>query len=318
MRRVLILGGTGWLGREIARSAVADGAEVTCLARGESGAEPDGVTLARADRRAPGAYDTLVGEWDEVIEISYAADLVESALEALADRAAHWTLVSSVSVYAHGDEPGADESAELVEPADATQYPDAKVLAERVTAAHVGDRLLLARPGLIVGAGDPSHRFGYWPERLARGGDVVVPTMSGRHVQVIDAIDLAAWIVRAGGAGLVGPVNAVGEVHPMRSFFDVLTRTTDFDGSLIEVDDETLLAHGVDYWAGPRSLPLWLPASEVGFATRDGSAYLASGGTLSPLADTVRRVLADGARAAEPRRAGLSAAEEAEILTAID
>lgn len=329
MRRVLILGGTGWLGREIAREAVADGAEVTCLARGESGEVPEGVTLVKADRRASGAYDTLSGDWDEVIELSHAPNLVESALQALASRAAHWTLVSTVSVYASNDEIGADESAALVEPRDPTQYADAKVIAERMTSALVGDRLLIARSGLIVGPGDPSDRFSYWPLRLEAGGFVLAPVRDGRFVQVIDVGDLARWIVRAGRDKLVRAVNAVGKVHSMAGFFDVARIITGFndlaDGAdddefpenvLEEIDDDELLAHCVNYWAGPRSLPLWLPLSEVGFATRHGSAFLASGGTLRPLGETIERVLDDPNRTPldGARRAGLTPHDEGEIL----
>ena len=101
---------------EIARVAISDGAEVVCLARGDSGAAPEGVCFVQADRTMPGAYDQVDGEWDEVIELAYGPELVESALDAFADRARHWTLVSTVSVYRRNDEPGADESAELVEP----------------------------------------------------------------------------------------------------------------------------------------------------------------------------------------------------------
>src|SRR5699024_3993027 len=136
--RVLVLGGTGWLGGEIAWAALAGGAEVTCLARGVSGDVPAGVRLVRADRAAPGAYDDLGGDWDDVIEVGSEPDLVASALTALADRARHWTYVSTVSVYRDHDEVGADETAALVEPADMSEYPDAKVAAERASAAAVG------------------------------------------------------------------------------------------------------------------------------------------------------------------------------------
>ncbi|WP_306815851.1 NAD-dependent epimerase/dehydratase family protein [Microbacterium sp. zg.B48] len=155
MRRVLILGGTGWLGREIARDAVSRGAEVVCLARGRSGHVPEGARLIQADRTSPGAYDAVQSEWDEVVELAYEPSLVASAVDALAPRARHWTLVSSVSVYRTNDEVGADESAPLVEPHDLSRYADAKVAAERRSAAALGDRLLIARPGLIVGPGDP-------------------------------------------------------------------------------------------------------------------------------------------------------------------
>lgn len=256
MRRVLVLGGTGWLGREVARAALADGAEVVCLARGESGAAPPGATLVRADRTAPGAYDAAAGDWDEVVELATAPGLVVPALAALAPRAAHWTLVSTVSVYRRDDEPGADETADLVEPRDLTAYPDAKVAAERASADHLGDRLLIARPGLIVGPGDPTDRFGYWPARLHRGGRVLVPDPAERHVQAIDVADLAAWLVRAGRARAAGRVNAVGHPHRMDAFLAAAAAVTGFRGDLVPAGDAWLRDHDVRYWSGPRSLPL--------------------------------------------------------------
>ncbi|ADG76237.1 NmrA family protein [Cellulomonas flavigena DSM 20109] len=319
MRRVLVLGGTGWLGSAVARAALADGAQVVCLARGESGDVPDGARLVRADRTAPGAYDALTGDWDEVVEITSEPALVAGALDALADRAQHWTLVSTVSVYARHDVPGADESAELVEPRDLTAYPDAKVAAERATAARLGDRVLVARPGLIVGPGDPSDRFGYWPARLHRGGRVLVPAPEGRFVQVIDVDDLAAWLVAAGRAGVTGAVNAVGTPVTWADFLALVQDVTAVDVETVAVDDATLLAHDVRHWAGPRSLPLWIPVADAGFAQRDGSAYRAAGGTLRPLRETTARALADEvARGIDrPRRSGLTAAEERAVLGAV-
>ena len=116
VRRVLVLGGTGWLGRTIVDELLAEGADVTCLARGTTGSVPEGARFVEADRALAGAYAQATGDWDEVIELASAPELVAPALDALADRAAHWTLVSTVSVYADNDEPGADESARLVEP----------------------------------------------------------------------------------------------------------------------------------------------------------------------------------------------------------
>lgn len=316
MRRILVLGGTAWLGHEIARHAVDDGAEVVCLARGTSGSVPDGARLVTADRTRADAYDALVGEWDEVVELSCDLDLVASAIDALAGRARHWTLVSTVSVYASDGEPGADESADVVEPVDLADYSQAKVAAERLTAAHLGDRLLTARPGLIVGPGDPSDRFGYWPARLSRSGPVLTPRAQGRFVQVIDGADLAAWVVRAGRDHTTGVVNAVGEVH---TFADVLAEAqtvTGLQGDIVEADDGWLLHHGVSYWAGPRSLPLWIPVEDSGFAQRSNHAYLAAGGTVRPLAETIRRVLDDERSRGldRERRAGLSAADESTLV----
>lgn len=316
MTRMLVLGGTGWLGSEIARAAVTAGAEVTCLARGQSGPAPEGVTWVRADRRDPAAFDALTGDWDEIVEIAYDPEIVSVSLAALADRTAHWTLISTVSVYSDTATPHADETAEVVEPRDLAEYADAKVAAERATSARLADRLLIARPGLIVGAGDPSDRFGYWPGRLSRGGRVLTPTAADRFVQVIDVVDLAAWVVRAGAAGSTGVIDAIGDIHPMSDFFEMACEAAGFEGELVSMDDDALLAHEVKYWSGPRSLPLWLPADWRGFAQRDGSAYLAAGGTLSPLPETLRRTTDDERRRGldRSRRAGLTLAEEAAIL----
>ncbi|MDT0117390.1 reductase [Microbacterium sp. PRF11] len=316
MRQVLILGGTAWLGRAIALHALAQGAEVTCLARGASGDTAPGARLIRADRNDPGAYDDVRRDWDEVVELSWDAGFVASALDALADHAAHWTLVSSVSVYARSDVPFADETAELVEPSDLEQYPDAKVHAERLTSKARGGRALLVRAGLIVGPGDPTDRFGYWPARYARGGRLVAPQTADRHVQAIDVDDLAAWIELAGRSGVTGPVNAVGEEYPLAAVLAAARDAAGTSSETVTLDDDALIARSVAHWAGPRSLPLWLPASARGFARRSDAAFVASGGRRRPLSETVRRVLEDEERRGldRPRRAGLTPAEEEEIL----
>ena len=319
MRRMLILGGTGWLGRAIARRALEEGAEVTCAARGLSGAVPEGARLAVIDRTVPDAHQKLEGDWDEVVELSYAPEVVLPALEDLAHRAAHWSLISSVSVYRSNDEPGADESAELVDPVDLSQYPDAKVAAEQASRSRLGDRLLVIRPGLIVGPGDPSDRFGYWPARMARGGRMLAPTLANRFVQVIDVEDLARFTVSAAARGHFGEVNAVGEVLPFEEFLSLTAAAAQFDGTMVAADDETLLAHGVNYWSGPRSLPLWLPPAAAALMQRSGARYSALGGTHTPLPEIIAMVLADerarGLRRA--RRSGLSAEDEQELLSTL-
>lgn len=316
MRRILILGGTAWLGRATAAAAVASGADVVCLARGEAGSVAPGARLVRADRRSPHAYDALDGEWDDVVELSWDPGFVASGLDALADRAAHWTLVSSVSVYARSDVPFADENAELVEPDDLSQYPDAKVHAERLTSARLGERALLARAGLIVGPGDPTDRFGYWPARFARGGRVLTPEANGRFVQGIDVDDLAAWIERAGRRGVSGPINAVGEEYPMAAVLAAAKDASGEDGEMVPLDDPTLEAGGVQHWMGPRSLPLWLPSAARGFSRRSDAAFVASEGRRRPLSETMRRTLDDERTRGldRPRLAGLTPAEEAEVL----
>ncbi|NRG42266.1 reductase [Rathayibacter sp. VKM Ac-2835] len=319
MRRVLVLGGSGWLGRRVAERAIKAGDEVTCVARGEAGAVPDGARHLRVDRRDPNAYDGLRGEWDEVVELAHAPELARPALDRLAPAAAHWTLVSSVSVYADVVRPDADESAALVEPADPEQYADAKVLAERAAADALGDRLLIARPGLIAGPGDPSDRLGYWPARFARGGTVLAPETDGRFAQAIDVDDLADWLHGAGSAGVTGAVDAVGPAVPLGDLLATAAELAGFRGDVVHADDWALLAHGVGYWAGPRSLPLWLPAEAVGFSRRSTASYLGAGGRHRPPAETLRRVLDDErARGLDrPRRSGVEPRDERAVLDAL-
>jgi len=320
--RTLILGGTAWLGREIAEQLVARGEDVTCLARGESGAVPPGVTSVRIDRRDPGAYDSVKGsDWDEIIELTYEADLVTGALEALADNTQHWTLVSSVSVYASNSEPGADEEAALVEPTDLDNYAHAKVAAERATTEAIGARLLIARPGLIAGPGDTSDRFSYWVSRLALAPheSVLVPDVHDRAVQFIDVRDLAGWLIDAGRRGLTGVYNSVGSERDLSTVLRAAAQVAGHAGELISADDDWLTAQNVNYWAGPHSLPLWLPRSDAGFARRSRSRYLAAGGTERSLKQTLEDVLADERTRGldRQRRSGLTREEENLLLDKI-
>lgn len=315
MRRVLVLGGTGWLGGRIARRAAEGGADVTVLARGSTPPPPD-TRLVVGDRDLPDAYAGIQGDWDEVVDVSSDVGQVTAALDALAEHVAHWTFVSTISVYARNDEPGADESADLVEPADLNQYPDAKAAAEGAARDRFGDRLLVVRPGLIVGAGDRTGRFGYWPARFARGGRVLVPPTAGRSVQVIDVEDLAAYVVHAGSAGLTGPVNTVGDSMPFAVVLAACADAAGFDGELVDRDEEWLVAHDVGYWAGPRSLPLWLPPTHLGMMARSNARFHATGGALRPLAETVAEVLADerAQGLGRERPAGLTSDEERALL----
>lgn len=322
MTRTLILGGTGWLGREIAEQLVANGDDVTCLARGESGAVPSGVTFIRSDRRTPDAYVLVAGiAWDEIIELAYEADLVTGALEALADCAQHWTLVSSVSVYASNAEAGADEEAVVVEAVDFDDYAQAKVAAERVTTEAVGDHLLIVRPGLIVGPGDTSDRFSYWVARLALASHeaVLLPEVRDRSVQFIDVRDLAAWLIGAGHRGLTGIYNAVGSERDLSTVLLAAAQVAGHTGNLISVDDEWLIEHNVNYWAGRRSLPLWLPRSDFAFAQRSRDRFVAAGGTERNLHKVLEDVLADERKRGldRERRSGLTREEENLLLDEI-
>jgi 2'-hydroxyisoflavone reductase len=322
MRRTLILGGTAWLGRELAEQLLRAGDDVTCLARGTDGPPPSGVTFIPADRSSPGAYAAVQDTtWDEIIEISWDLHHVTGALTVLADLAAHWTLISSTSVYASDAEPEADETSALTEATDATDYAQAKVLAEEASRAAAGDRLLVVRAGLIAGPGDGSDRFGYWVSRFASAGDqdVLVPVLAGRHVQVIDVRDLATWVVLAGRTGITGAINAVGSSTPFSDLVGQARAVAHHTGAPVEALPEWLVEQGVAYWAGPRSLPLWLPEELHGFSRRSNAAFLASGGILRSLRDTLEDTLDDeSARGLDrERRSGLTRQDEVDLLQAL-
>ena len=311
----MILGGTGWLGREIARAVVIAGDDVTCLARGSSGTAPEGAKLVRADRRTPDAYAAVSGEWDEVVEIAWDVPIVRSALAALAPRAAHWSLVSTVSVYASNSTPGADETDPVVEPVDLSDYGQAKVAVERASVAALGERLLVVRPGLIAGPGDPSDRFGYWVSRmaLADGEPVLSMRAANRTTQVIDVRDLATFVAAGRHTGVL---NAVGDVHPLAEVFDHAARIAGFAGPRVDAADDWLLDHDVEYWAGPRSLPLWLPDEDAAMTAKSNAALHAAGASLRDLDETLVDTLADEvARGLDrPRRAGLARLDELALL----
>jgi nucleoside-diphosphate-sugar epimerase len=284
------------------------------------------VTLVTADRSQPGAYDQVRGtSWDAVIDVSWQPDLVRSATEALGDVAAHWIYVSSGSVYADAATPGADEGAELLEPltagpASMEQYGEAKVGCEALVTERFGaERSLLARVGLIGGPGDPSDRFGYWVSRfaLAKGEDVLVPVSPALSTQVIDVRDLAAFLLSCGALAASGPVNVSGECLPFASVIDASAEVAGFTGQVVPVDPDWLADHDVQPWAGPRSLPLWLPLPEyAGFASRSTARALDLGLQRRPIAATLADVLADERSRGldRPRRAGLTRAEELDLL----
>ncbi|MFS0866884.1 NAD-dependent epimerase/dehydratase family protein [Microbacterium sp. 179-B 1A2 NHS] len=323
MTRVLVLGGTGWLSSRIAASWVARGARVTCLARGGRPA-PAGAALVVADRSHPDAYRDVAGEdWDEVVDVSSDPRAVAASVAALGDRVAHGTYVSSLSVYADHDQVGADETAALAEPlrpGEEYDYAKAKSAAELALTA-LAPRTAIVRPGLIVGPGDPTDRFGYWPARFAAAGEgpVLVPDAAGLSAQVIDVDDLADFIVAAGARAFDGVVNAIGPSSPLGEMLDLVRTVAGHTGDVRAADADWLARHGVLHWAGPRSLPLWLPADVPGFATRDGSAYRAAGGRIRPLVETVERTLADERERgiARARAAGLERSDELALLEAM-
>ena len=326
---LLVLGGTSWLGGAVARHALARGHRVTCLARGEAGTPPEGVTWVRADRAADGAYDEVAArDWDFVVDVSWQPDLVRSALAALADRAGHWVYVSSCSVYADDSVPGAAEDAAVhpahqgTGPVAVEVYGPAKVACEEAVVAAMGaDRSALARAGLIGGYGDRSDRLGYWPARVDRAtdGDPVLVPRRDTPVQVVDVEDLAAWLVHLGERRVPGVFNALGDVTTIGALLDACEAATGRRPSYAEVGDGWLADREVAPWMGPESLPLWLPRPQyAGFMTRRNDAARAAGLTLRPLSETVSATLSwERERGVHrERRAGLTPAHEAELVAA--
>jgi nucleoside-diphosphate-sugar epimerase len=325
-KRVLVLGGTVYLSQTIAKLAVERGHHVTVAARGSSGEPPQGVEFVRIDRTTGEGFDDLRDrEFDAVIDVARIPAHVRSALDLLADHVGHWSFVSTISVYAKFDV----VSDELLEPtaADSTdpaveQYGTSKVACENLVRARFGDKALITRPGLIVGAGDPNDRMGYWPLRFAEGGEVLAPGDPERHVQWIDVEDYAAWLLDAADAELTGTFDAIGAPVGMGTFLDgVADALLDKDvitepPNLTWVPQEFLAEQGVNPWAGPDSLGMWVPAPDYdGFQNRPPGPAVGAGLRLSPLSETVKRWW--DAKAAVPQlKAGLSREKEGAVLGA--
>ncbi|HEV8556459.1 MAG TPA: NAD-dependent epimerase/dehydratase family protein [Actinophytocola sp.] len=331
--RILVLGGTVFVSYTVAAEALRRGHEVVCAARGTSGNVPDGAKLVVVDRDDPGGLAPLAGErFDAVVDVAKISHpWVVRALDALAGTAAHWTFVSSVSAYADETTIGQDATAPLLEPLESELGPDEeltdphiygsiKVASENAVRDRLADRAFVVRPGLITGTGDPTDRFGYWPARMHRGGRVLVPD-TDLSSQIIDVRDLATWIVDAAENRLTGNYDAISVPAPLPEMLAEIAAAVgaDDDVELVRAAPEALEAAKVNYWSGPRSLPLWLPPSWAGLDSHDPTASLNAGLRIRPLADAARAAL-DHERTLgldRERKSGLSPAEEAEILAGL-
>jgi len=321
--RILILGGTVFLGRHLVEAALAKGHEITLFNRGRHNPElfPQ-VEKLRGDR--DGDLDALQGRtWEVVIDTcGYLPRVVGQSAELLADAVGRYVFISSISAYADPSKPGLGEDGRLADPETGTEeitgesYGPLKVACEQAVARALPGRSLIIRPGLIVGPHDPTDRFTYWPVRLHRGADVVAPAPRNASVQVIDVRDLADWIIRLVEEKTAGVFNATGPARrlTMAEMLAQCQQTTASKARLHWLTAEELLAAGVEPWM---DLPLWLAGDEMaGLLAVDISRALANGLTFRPLVDTARDTLewAQSRPAEHQWRAGLSVEREQALL----
>jgi 2'-hydroxyisoflavone reductase len=296
--KLLILGGTVFLGRHLVDAALDRGHEPTLFNRGRTNPELfRDLERIRGDRGKD--LSALGGRhWDAVIDPSgYVPRVVEMSANAVSTN--HYTFISSLSVFAEFDTPDQDESAPvgtLVDPAteeiDAETYGPLKAACERAAEAARPGRTLVIRPGLIVGPHDPSDRFTYWPCRMARGGRVLAPGRLDEPVQFVDVRDLADWIIQCVEDRRIGIYNATGPERILThgEFFEACQSVTGIPSELVWMSDEFLLRHGVGAY---REMPLWVPAREgAGFHRVNCTKAIRAGLCFRSLEHTIGDTLA--------------------------
>jgi 2'-hydroxyisoflavone reductase len=315
--RLLVLGGTAFLGRAIVDAALSEGHELTLFNRGRTNPElyPE-VERLIGDRE--GDLAALRGRrWDVVIDTcGYVPHVVRASAEALAD-CGLYCFVSSISVYADFSRP-MDEGSAVAElgdlpidelTSDFANYGALKALCEDAVVDVFGSRALIVRPGLIVGPHDPTGRFTYWPHRIARRGDVVAPAPPDRRTQFIDVRDLAEWMVGLCAREVTGRFNATNAGVPWGELLETCRDVAGSDARLVWVPDEFLTEHEVGEWM---ELPLW--HADPSAAAADEAVIdraLEAGLRFRPLGETIRGALDD---AATTEAAGLTPEREAALL----
>jgi 2'-hydroxyisoflavone reductase len=315
--KILVLGGTLFLGRHVVDAALERGHDITLFNRGQTRPDlyPD-IEKLRGDR--DGDLGALAGrDFDAVVDTSGRVPrLVSETLDALGD-VGHYTFVSTISVYADLSTPPTVSSplAQLKEPTEEWQeaYGELKVLCENVVRERFPNAFI-PRPGLIVGPWDPTGRFTYWPVRFAAGGRVLAPLPREADTQVIDGRDLADWIVRGAEEGLGGTYNAIGEITTREHVLETCRKVAGSDAELVWVDPDFLNEQGVEEWM---ELPLWLyDEGYRGMLSADPSAAIAAGLRMRPLEETVRDTLAwaQGGEAPTEFPAGLDPTKEQAVL----
>ena len=328
--RLLIIGGTRFLGRHLVEAALGHNHEVTLFNRGKS--NPDlfpQVNTILGDRETDVEKLQLAGRnWDTVIDVvGYFPRIVRLSAEVLQEKLGRYVFISSISVYSNFRKVGIDESDpvgkiddETTEEITEETYGPLKALCEAAVGDIYGERALIIRPGLIVGPHDPTDRFTYWPVRVARGGDVLAPQKPDALIQIIDVRDLSAFVLKLIEQDASGIYNATGPDYELTigKLLDVSKQLTGSNANIHWASVDFLNQHDVHAWS---DMPTWIPDDQegVGFARVDVSKAIAAGLKFRPLEQTVRDVLAWAqARPANHEwRTGLTAAREADVLAAL-
>ncbi|HSP22066.1 MAG TPA: SDR family oxidoreductase [Planococcus sp. (in: firmicutes)] len=330
--KILILGGTRFLGRFIAETAIQRGHDVTLFNRGKENTDlfPEAEKLI-GDRN--GDLKALEGRtWDAVIDTcGFVPRAVRESAGLLAGHAGHYTFISSASVYDDLENPGIDENhpvshMSLGEAEEMTKgtagpmnneyYGELKFLCEEEVAHIFPEHSLIVRPGLIVGPYDFTGRFSYWVNRIAKGGEVLAPGRKDKQIQFIDVRDLAEWIVNMVEKNVAGTFNATGpeSALTMEGLLEECLAAVEGDAELMWVDEAFLLANDVGYWS---ELPLWIPDREKmeGFLTLDIRKALGAGLEFRPLSETIRDThVWESKHADAGRKAGLDPDKEKAVL----
>jgi 2'-hydroxyisoflavone reductase len=329
--RLLILGGTGFLGPHIVEAALARKHVPTLFNRGRTnpGLFPDLEKLhGDRDPNKGDGLNALKGrQWDAVVDTSgYVPRIARASADLLAPNVKQYVFISTVSVYGDMSKPGVDEKSPvgtLDDPASEQVtnegYGPLKALCEQAVEGVMPGRTTNIRPGLIVGPGDPTDRFTWWPARIDRGGEVLAPGNPEAPVQFIDARDLAQFILKCIEDGHAGVYNALGPKHPfpMAAMLYGCQAVTTSDAHLTWVEQDFLLKQGAGPWM---ELPLWVPdvGETAGFARVSNAKGLAVGLTFRPFADTARDTLAFAKNLPADHKwgAGMAPAKEHAILSA--
>lgn len=286
--RLLVLGGTRFVGRALVEEALARGHEVTALHRGVTGRLPGTVDARTADRTDPAALRAaLAGDrWDAVVDTwAQAPRVVAAAVEALADRAGQYAYVSSRSVYRWPIPDGADETAPVVDVGPPGGYPSDKRGGGLAVLERYADPLLL-RAGLVLGPYEDIGRLPWWLGRIERGGEVVAPGRPGRPLQYVDARDLAAFALeRLPAGGTFDVVSRPGHCTT-QELLEACVEATGSDAELVWVDEDALAAAGAEPWNG---LPCWVPETGelAGLMSTCADAAHAAGLVCRPVEETV-------------------------------